>query len=56
MNKFQALVAFTNVAECNGFTAAGRKLGVSTSAVTKMVARLEDELGTQLFNRTTRRP
>ena len=55
MNKFQALVAFTNVAECNGFTAAGRKLGVSTSAVTKMVARLEDELGTQLFNRTTRR-
>lgn len=55
MNKFQALVAFTNVAECNGFTAAGRKLGVSTSAVTKMVARLEDDLGTQLFNRTTRR-
>lgn len=55
MNKFQALIAFTNVAECNGFTAASRKLGVSTSAVTKMVARLEDELGIQLFNRTTRR-
>jgi DNA-binding transcriptional LysR family regulator len=55
MNKFQALVAFTSVAECNGFTAAGRKLGVSTSAVTKIVARLEDELGAQLFNRTTRR-
>jgi DNA-binding transcriptional LysR family regulator len=55
MNKFQALVAFTSVAECNGFTAAGRKLGVSTSAVTKMVARLEDDLGAQLFNRTTRR-
>ena len=55
MNKFRALIAFTSVAECNGFTAAGRKLGVSTSAVTKMVARLEDELGTQLFNRTTRR-
>jgi DNA-binding transcriptional LysR family regulator len=55
MNKFQALIAFTNVADCNGFTAAGRKLGVSTSAVTKMVARLEDDLGAQLFNRTTRR-
>jgi DNA-binding transcriptional LysR family regulator len=55
MNKFQALVAFTSVAECNGFTAAGRKLGVSTSAVTKMIARLEDDLGAQLFNRTTRR-
>lgn len=55
MNKFQALVAFTKVAECEGFTAAARKLGVSPSAVTKMVARLEDDLGTQLFNRSTRR-
>src|SRR5262245_59656276 len=28
---------------------------MSVSAITKSVARLEDELGTQLFNRTTRR-
>lgn len=55
MNKFQALVAFVRVAECNGFSAAGRKMGLSASAVTKMVARLEDDLGAQLFNRTTRR-
>src|SRR3546814_15904070 len=54
MNKFQALVAFVRVAECNGFSAAGRKIGLSASAVTKMVARLEDDLGAQLFNRTTR--
>ena len=55
MNKFHALIAFTAVAETGGFTAAGRKLGLSTSAVTKVIARLEDDLGSQLFNRSTRR-
>lgn len=54
MNKFQALSVFTRVAESGGFTAAARKLGMSVSAVTKCITRLEDELGTQLFNRTTR--
>ena len=54
MNKFLAINVFTRVAENGGFTAAARKLGMSVSAVTKTVARLEDELGTQLFNRTTR--
>lgn len=55
MNKLQAIRAFTHVAERRGFTAAAKKLGMSASAVTKSIARLEDELGTQLFNRTTRR-
>ena len=54
MNKFLAITVFTRVAENGGFTAAARKLGMSVSAVTKTVARLEDELGTQLFHRTTR--
>jgi len=54
VNKFLALTVFTKVAEHGGFTAAARRLGLSVSAVTKTVARLEDELGTQLFNRTTR--
>ena len=54
MNKFLALTVFTRVVEHEGFTAAARKLGMSVSAVTKTIARLEDELGTQLFNRTTR--
>ena len=54
MNKFMAMLIFTRVAENGGFTAAARKLGVSVSAVTKAVARLEDDLGTQLFHRTTR--
>src|SRR5450631_1801333 len=54
MNKFQALIVFVRVAESGGFTAAAGQLGMSISAVTKAIARLEDELGTQLFTRTTR--
>lgn len=50
-----ALAVFARVVEHGGFTAAATKLGLSASAVTKTIARLEDELGTQLFNRTTRR-
>ena len=55
MDKFMALAVFVRVVEHGGFTAATSKLGTSPSAVTKTIARLEDELGTQLFNRTTRR-
>ena len=55
MDKFTALRVFSRVVELGGFTAAANKLGQSPSAVTKTIARLEDELGTQLFNRTTRR-
>src|ERR1700755_3171478 len=54
MNKFMAMNVFVRVVESGGFTAAARKLGMSVSAVTKAIARLEDELGIQLFNRTTR--
>ena len=50
-----AITVFTKVAEHGGFTGAARRLGLSVSAVTKTVARLEDELGVQLFNRTTRK-
>jgi DNA-binding transcriptional LysR family regulator len=54
MNKFMAMNVLVRVVESGGFTAAARKMGMSVSAVTKAIARLEDELGTQLFNRTTR--
>ena len=55
MDKFMALRVFARVVEHGGFTAAAARLGQSPSAVTKTISRLEDELGTQLFNRSTRR-
>lgn len=54
MNKFMAIKIFVRVAEEGGFTAASSKLGISVSAVTKAISRLEDELDAQLFTRTTR--
>src|SRR5882757_72243 len=54
MNKFQAITVFVRVAESGGFTAAAGKLGMSVSAVTKAIARLENDIGAQLFTRTTR--
>jgi DNA-binding transcriptional LysR family regulator len=55
MDKFVALRVFIRVVEHGGFTAAAARLGQSPSAVTKTISRLEDELGAQLFNRSTRR-
>lgn len=55
MDKFAALNAFVTVVEERGFAAAARKLALSRSAVNRMVIALEDELGAQLLNRTTRR-
>jgi DNA-binding transcriptional LysR family regulator len=55
MDKFMALRVFTRVVAHGGFTAAAARLGQSPSAVTKTISRLEDELGAQLFNRSTRR-
>ena len=55
MNTLMAFQVFVRVAEFGGFTAASRTLGLSVSAVTKTIARLEDQLGTQLIARTTRR-
>lgn len=46
---------FVRVAESGSFSAAAAQLGLSVSAVTKAIARLEDELGTQLLARSTRR-
>lgn len=55
MNKFSAMSAFACVVESGSFTAAARKLNLSVSSVTKLVANLEDDLSTRLLNRTTRR-
>ncbi|MDJ0679566.1 MAG: LysR family transcriptional regulator [Xenococcaceae cyanobacterium MO_167.B52] len=55
MDKFESLKAFTTVVEEGGFAAAARKLQLSRSAVNKFVINLENQLGVQLFYRTTRK-
>lgn len=54
MDRFATLAAFVKVAELRGFAPAARKLGLSPSAVTRLVAALEDHLGVRLLQRTTR--
>ena len=46
--------AFVAVADLRGFAPAARKLGLSASGVTRLVAALEDRLGARLLQRTTR--
>ena len=46
--------AFVAVADQRSFAAAARKLGLSPSAVTRLIAALEDRLGARLLQRTTR--
>lgn len=45
---------FVRAAEAGSFAAASKALGVTPSAVSKAVSRLEDRLDTQLFRRSTR--
>ncbi|MEN4918415.1 LysR family transcriptional regulator [Achromobacter spanius] len=49
-----ALVAFATAVEAGSFSAAGRILGTSPSAVSKAIARLELRFGIRLFQRSTR--
>ncbi len=46
--------AFVAVADLHGFAPAARKLGLSPSGVTRLVAALEQSLGARLLQRTTR--
>ncbi len=48
------MTAFVAVADLQGFAPAARKLGLSPSAVTRLVAALEQHLGARLLQRTTR--
>jgi DNA-binding transcriptional LysR family regulator len=50
----EELRAFAAVYETGGFTAAGKRLVLTTNAVSLRVQRLEQELGVRLFTRTTR--
>src|ERR1044072_6667725 len=48
------MAAFVRVVDSNGFSAAAPVLGLSPSAVSKLVTRLETRLGVRLLQRTTR--
>ncbi|MFY3002308.1 LysR family transcriptional regulator [Achromobacter xylosoxidans] len=54
MDGYGGLTIFVQVAESRSFAIAGRQLGISASAVSKGVARLEHKLGVRLFQRSTR--
>ena len=55
MDKPGEMAAFVRVVEEGGFSAAARTLGLTPSAVSKLIGRLEDRLGARLLHRTTRR-
>jgi DNA-binding transcriptional LysR family regulator len=55
MDRLSPLNAFVHAAESRSFTLAARELGISSSAVGKAVSRLEQRLGVQLFQRSTRK-
>src|ERR1700755_936805 len=48
------MAAFVRVVDARGFSAAAPALGLSPSAVSKLVTRLEARLGVRLLQRTTR--
>src|SRR6266702_4771959 len=54
MDRIDAMQAFVTVADQRSFASAARKLGLSASAVTRLIAALEDHLGARLLQRTTR--
>ncbi|MBN45868.1 MULTISPECIES: LysR family transcriptional regulator [unclassified Methylophaga] len=54
MESFEGIIEFVAVAESHGFSAAARKLGCSTSHISRQVARLEERLGCVLLARSTR--
>ena len=55
MDRLLELEVYVRVVHAGSFTAAGRDLGLTPSAVSKQIGRLEDRLGVRLLNRTTRK-
>jgi len=54
MNLVDGIEAFVKIADSGSFAAAARELNISPSAVSKLVSKTEEELGTRLLNRNTR--
>lgn len=54
MDRLDCDQMFVAVLETGSFVAAAARLGTSSGQASKLVARLEAELGVRLLNRTTR--
>src|SRR6201986_2641719 len=54
MDRLTSLTAFVRVVDAGGFSAAGRKLNMSTTMVSNHVQALEERIAVRLVNRTTR--
>ncbi|WP_369719612.1 LysR substrate-binding domain-containing protein [Bradyrhizobium sp. LLZ17] len=54
MDRIDCLRAFVRTLEGGSFSAAAKELGIGQPAISKRIAMLESEFGTQLFLRTTR--
>ncbi|SMY31575.1 LysR substrate-binding domain-containing protein [Photobacterium andalusiense] len=52
---WEGVTEFVAVAETESFTAASKRLGISTAQVSRQVSALENRLNTKLFYRTTRK-
>ncbi len=55
MSRPDEMAAFVRILDKGGFAPAARDLGLTPSALSKLVARLEARLGVRLLTRTTRR-
>lgn len=54
MDKLHAMQVFVAIAEVGSFAKAARNLAMSPPAATRAISALEEQLGVQLFQRTTR--
>ncbi|WP_410014548.1 LysR family transcriptional regulator [Sodalis sp. C49] len=55
IESFRSIVHFVTAANAQSFTEAAESLGISKSAIGKSISLLEQNLGTALFHRTTRK-
>jgi DNA-binding transcriptional LysR family regulator len=55
MDNYRAMAMFVQVVDQGSFSAAAKKMRITTSAVSQQISQLEEVLGTQLLHRTTRR-